>query len=185
LLDLEKRRNLEISHPLFAAIHNKVPINIGTIQGGIWPSSVPDMVVAEGRVGLVPGESLQQLKVRLSDELADLARSDGWLRDHPPRIEWLDGQFAPAEIPTNSPLVTALAGCVQRVTGTPPRVAGVTYGADMRHFVNTGGTPCVMFGAGDVRLAHAPDESIALDDVMQAITITAQLIGDWCGMSRR
>jgi acetylornithine deacetylase len=57
----------------------------------------------------------------------------------------------------------------------------VTYGADMRHLVNTGGVPCVMFGAGDVRLAHAPDESIPIDDLLIAITTTAVFIANWCG----
>ena len=57
----------------------------------------------------------------------------------------------------------------------------MTYGADMRHFVNTGEMPCVMFGAGDVRLAHAPDESIPIDDLLTAITTTAVFIANWCG----
>jgi len=59
----------------------------------------------------------------------------------------------------------------------------VTYGADMRHFVISGGVQCVMFGAGDVRLAHAPDESIPLEDLLTAITTTALLIANWCGVS--
>ena len=58
----------------------------------------------------------------------------------------------------------------------------MTYGADMRHFVITGGVPCVMFGAGDVRLAHAPDESIPIEDLLTAITTTAVFIADWCGV---
>ncbi|HEV2108838.1 MAG TPA: M20/M25/M40 family metallo-hydrolase, partial [Thermomicrobiales bacterium] len=33
LLDYEAKRNAEIDHPLYAPIANKVPINIGTIQG--------------------------------------------------------------------------------------------------------------------------------------------------------
>jgi acetylornithine deacetylase len=40
----------------------------------------------------------------------------------------------------------------------------------------------VMFGAGDVRLAHAPNESIPLDDLFTAVTTTAVFIADWCGV---
>jgi acetylornithine deacetylase/succinyl-diaminopimelate desuccinylase-like protein len=40
-----------------------------------------------------------------------------------------------------------------------------------------------MFGAGDVRLAHAPDESISIEDLLTAITTTAVFIADWCGVS--
>ena len=54
----------------------------------------------------------------------------------------------------------------------------------MRHFVNTGGMPCLMFGAGDVRLAHGPNESIVIDDILKATTILALFIARWCGISR-
>jgi acetylornithine deacetylase len=181
LLDLERRRNEEITHPLYANLSNKAPINIGTIRGGAWPSSVPEEVVVEGRAGLVPGEDLESFKARFSDELATWARGDRWLRDHPPRLTWLNGQFAAADVPTDHPLVTVLSNAVSEVTSSPPQIAAVTYGADMRHFIHAGGMPCVMFGAGDVRLAHAPNESIAIDELLLAVEITASFIADWCG----
>ena len=89
--------------------------------------------------------------------------------------------FAPADVAVDAPLVQTLRGAWQRTHGTDARVEAVTYGADMRHFVLVGGTPCVMFGAGDVRLAHAPNESIPLDDLLTAVTTTAVFIADWCG----
>lgn len=183
LLAFEARRSREIDHPLYANIANKVPINIGTVRAGAWASSVPEFLVAEGRAGLVPGEQLETLKTALAAEVAALAAADPWLRDHPPRLEWLNGQFAPADVPLDSPLVTTLSAVWQRHTGAPPRIDAATYGADMRHFVVTGGMPCVMFGAGDVRLAHAPDESIPLADLFTATTITANFIAAWCGVA--
>lgn len=182
LLAFEARHNSEIAHPLYAGMRNKAPINIGTIRGGSWASSVPEFVVAEGRAGLVPGEDLDEFKERLAEEVARIASEDPWLRDHPPRLEWLQGQFAPADVAVDSPLVSTLGAAWRRVTRTPPRIEAVTYGADMRHFVVTGGTDCVMFGAGDVRLAHAPDESIRLDDIGTAIATTSVFIAEWCGI---
>ena len=182
LLDFESRHNRQIAHPLYAEMSNKAPLNIGTISGGAWPSSVPEAVVAEGRAGLVPGEDLETLKSQLAAELDGLADADPWLRNHRPRFEWLHGQFAPSDVPGNHPFVTAVQGAFIQVTGTNATVAAATYGADMRHFVNTGGMPCVMFGAGDVRLAHAPDESMPLDDLLTAVSTLAVLIADWCGV---
>ncbi|HEX5498305.1 MAG TPA: M20/M25/M40 family metallo-hydrolase, partial [Thermomicrobiales bacterium] len=75
-----------------------------------------------------------------------------------------------------------MANAHAAVNGSPPAIEAATYGADMRHFVNVGGIPCVMYGAGDVRLAHAPNESIALDDVGRAIEAIALLIATWCGV---
>ena len=181
LLEFEARHNGEIAHPLYDGMVNKAPINIGTVRGGAWPSSVPEWLEAEGRAGLVPGESLAGMKRALSDEVARLADADPWLREHRPRIEWRDGHFAPAEVAVESPLVHTLSAAWRRVRRAEPAIEAVTYGADMRHFVLVGGVPCVMFGAGDVRLAHAPDEAISLDDLVAAVAITATFMADWCG----
>jgi acetylornithine deacetylase len=183
LLEFEARRNAEISHPLYAGMRIKAPINIGIVQGGSWASSVPESLVAEGRAGLVPGEDLATFKTELATEIARLADADPWLQNHPPQVTWLDGQFAPAGVPADSPLVEALCEAWQQTSASPARIEAVTYGADMRHFVNTGRVPCVMFGAGDVRLAHAPNESIVLDELLDAIKTTALFITKWCGVA--
>jgi acetylornithine deacetylase len=183
LLAFENRRNAEITHPLYEGMRIKAPINIGVVRGGSWASSVPEWLVAEGRAGLVPGEDVSTFKNELATEIGTLADADPWLRDHPPRVTWLNGQFTPAAVDVDSPLVETLRQAWQKTNSTPARIEGVTYGADMRHFVITGGVPCVMFGAGDVRLAHAPDESILIEDLLTAITTTAVFIADWCGLT--
>jgi acetylornithine deacetylase len=183
LLAFEARRNAAITHPQYAGMRIKAPINIGVVRGGSWASSVPESLVAEGRAGLVPGEDLATFKSELATEIARLGDDDPWLRRHPPQVTWLDGQFAPAGIPVESPLVKALCHAWEETSSWPARIEAVTYGADMRHILIAGGVPCVMFGAGDVRLAHAPDESIPLNDLFTAITTTALLIADWCGVA--
>lgn len=183
LLAFEERHNAEIDHPLYAGMPNKAPLNIGTIHGGAWPSSVPEFVTAEGRAGLVPGETLDELKAALLAEVAALAKADPWMRNNPPRLEWLDGQFAPAGIAAEHDMVATLRNAVQETTGQAPAIEAATYGADMRHFVNSGGMPCVMFGAGDVRLAHAPNESIPIEQLLAATTATAAFVAAWCGIA--
>ncbi len=183
LLAFEARRNVEITHPQYAGMRIKAPINIGVVRSGSWPSSVPESLVAEGRAGLVPGEELATFKTELATEITRLADADPWLRHHPPHVTWLDGQFAPAGVSVESALVEALCQAWQLTRSFPARIEAVTYGADMRHFVNSGGVPCVMFGAGDVRLAHAPNESIPVVDLLTAIATTAVFIANWCGVA--
>ena len=43
----------------------------------------------------------------------------------------------------------------------------------MRLFIGVGDTPCVVFGPGDVRLAHCADESVPLDEVEACARILA------------
>lgn len=182
LLAFEARRNAALAHPLYAHLANKVPINVGTLRAGSWPSSVPEWVVAEGRAGLLPGETIAGFKDAFAAEVGRIAAADPWLSGHPPAVEWLGGQFAPAEVPLPSPLVDALAAAHRAVAGEAPAIEGVPYGADMRHFIGVGGMPCVMYGAGDVRLAHAPDEAISLADLAGATATLAVAIAIWCGV---
>ena len=182
LLDFERRRNAAIDHPLYAPIANKVPINIGVVRAGSWASSVPESLIAEGRAGLVPGEDLDVFRDEFRAEIARAAAEDPWLREHPPAVEWFSGQFAPAEVPLDSPILRVLSDAHGAVTGAEPAVEAVTYGADMCHFIAVGGIPCVMYGAGDVRVAHHADEHVPLADLVTATKTIAVAIADWCGV---
>jgi acetylornithine deacetylase len=182
LRELEQERNGVLSHPLYDAVRNKVPINIGVVRAGNWASTVPESLVAEGRVGLIPGEEVDPFKDLVSERIATVAERDPWLREHPPELEWFGGQFAPAEIEPDAPICEAVKEAHERVTGEAPAVVGVPYGADMRLFIHFGGIPCVMYGAGDVNVAHAPDEHISINELLTATSTLACLLADWCGV---
>ena len=42
--------------------------------------------------------------------------------------------------------------------------------------------PCVMYGAGDIRVAHAPDEHLEVDELLTAAKVVALLLAEWCGV---
>jgi acetylornithine deacetylase len=178
---LERERNAALRHPLYEHLENKVPINVGIVRVGEWPSSVPESLVAEGRAGLIPGEEIGPFRKLVSERIRSVAEKDPWLREHPPKLEWFGGQFAPAEVPADAPICAAVGRAHERVTGRQPQVEGVPYGADMRLFVLFGGMPCVMYGAGDVNVAHAPDEHVSVNDLLTAAKTLACVLPDWCG----
>ena len=182
LRELEQERNAVLSHPLYEGIQNKVPINVGVVRAGNWASTVPESLVAEVRVGLIPGEEVEPFKDLVSARIAAVAERDPWLREHPPELIWFGGQFAPAEVPPDAPICEAVKKAHERVTGAEPLVEGVPYGADMRLFIDFGGMPCVMYGAGDVNVAHAPDEHVSVTDLLTAASTIACLLVDWCGV---
>jgi acetylornithine deacetylase len=184
LQELERERNATLSHPLYDDLENKVPINVGVVEAGNWASTVPESLVAEGRVGLIPGEKVDAFKDLVAQRIENVARRDPWLREHPPELRWFGGQFAPAEVEPGAPICEALKRAHERVTGEKPPVEGVTYGADMRLFIHFGGMPCIMYGAGDVRLAHAPDEHVSVTDLLTATSTIACLLAGWCGVDQ-
>jgi acetylornithine deacetylase len=182
LLAFEAERNLTLSHPLYDGMANKVPISVGIVRSGVWPSTVPESLIAEGRAGLIPGEEVEAFQQAVAERVTAAANRDPWLREHPPRLEWFSGQFAPAETPVDAPISQAILSAHERVTGATPRVEGVAYGADMRLFTLFGDMPCVMYGAGDVAVAHQVDEQISISDLLTATKTIACLLIDWCGI---
>ena len=68
------------------------------------------------------------------------------------------------------------------MTGAAPPVEGVTYGADMRLLVNVGRIPTVLFGPGDVRVAHMPDEYVPIDDLRSAAETLIVAALRFCGV---
>ncbi len=173
---LEADRNAHVADPLFASDTLPFALCMGRLRAGIWPSTVAEELVCEGRYGVAPDEDLTVARSALESAVAEAGRADAWLRDHPPRVEWVGAQFAPARTAADDPIVTAVAGAYVAVTGEPASLGGMRFGADMRLLVNQGGIPTVLFGPGDVREAHRPDESIAVADLLtatRALVVTA------------
>jgi acetylornithine deacetylase len=76
-------------------------------------------------------------------------------------------------VPSDHLLPVGLAQVVADVTGRRPALLGEPYGADMQMFVNVAGTPCVIFGPGDVKVAHSADEHVPLDEVETCARVLA------------
>jgi acetylornithine deacetylase len=170
------------SDPLFAAYRLPWPIEVGTVRAGDWASSVPDKLVAEGRFGVAIGEAPAAARRAFEDAIARAAAADAWLREHPPTVEWWGGRFDPAVTSSADPIVTAIIEAAKAVTGSSPPVEGVTYGADMRLLVNVGRVPTVLFGPGDVRVAHMPDEYVPIDELRTAAQTLILTALRFCGV---
>lgn len=179
----ERERNAALRHPLYDGFANKVPINVGVVKAGNWASTVPEVLHAEVRVGLLPGEELGAFKRQVADRIQAAAARDPWLDQHPPLITFFGGQFIAAETPADAPICEALRRAHRAATGAELRTEGVTYGADMRHFIAFGGMPCVMYGAGDIKLAHAPNEYLPVAELQIAVKTVAGLLVEWCGVA--
>ncbi len=182
--ELETRRNGVLgADPLFSGYPVPFPISVGTIQGGDWASSVPDHLTFEGRFGAAPGEDLAGARKALEAAVEEAARSHPWLREHAPRVEWWGQQFEPAAIPSDHALVDTVAGAAGAVMEAEPRLQGMTYGADMGLLVNHGSIPTVLFGPGDIRRAHQPDEYVEVAELMAAARSLAVTVMRFCGVA--
>lgn len=183
LIDLERRRHEQVD-PLMARFPLAHPLSIGTVRAGDWASSVPDLLVAEGRLGVAIGEPVEAARAQLEQAVAEACARDPWLRDHPVEVEWWGGQFASGRLPPASDLPARVAAA-HLAAGAPtaPEVYGAPYGSDLRLLTGLGGIPTVQYGPGDAAVAHGPDEFVLIDEVVACARTLALLALDICGVA--
>jgi acetylornithine deacetylase len=143
-------------------------VNLGVFRGGIHPSVVAgaalmslnmsypaaDAVAAEaaGRgFGNAPGRE------RFEALVQERCRQDPWLREHPPRIDWIK-DLIPFELPETHPLVQDLAAAHRQVLGQEPAVVVNPAWSDACYLPRFAGTPAVVYGAGTPGQAHSAGE---------------------------
>lgn len=180
IIKLEKERHQSFNVKYYKLSDRVAPINIGTIKGGEWHSTVPESVMVEGRFGVFPGESALDAKNAFENHLKKVANSDVWLKENPPILEWFEGQFESGQTNVNHSIIRALKHAYKNVNNNSAILEGVTYGSDLRLFTNHADIPAVLFGPGDVRLAHSANEYIEIEEVLTCVKIITNLIIKWC-----
>ncbi|WP_083587188.1 ArgE/DapE family deacylase [Agrococcus sp. Marseille-P2731] len=180
LLDLERARN---AHPdrLFDGNPLPYPISIGTVRAGDWASSVPDLLVAQGRLGVQLGEPVAGARAALERAVAAACERDAWLRDHPVHVTWPGGQFASGQLDAAHPLVDEVIGAIRHIEHREAGLTGAPYGSDLRLYAGMGGIPTLHYGPGDVRYAHAPREQVQIDELIATTRTLAVLAARRCG----
>ena len=164
LLELERRR-CAAPDPLMAGYRIAYPLSIGTVRAGDWASTVPDLLVAEGRYGVALDEDPADARAAFEDAVDAACAAHPWLREHPVRVTWWGGQFASGRLPVGHDLMPLVQGAWADATGRArPAERGAPYGSDLRLYAGAG-IPTLHLGPGDVRRAHTAGEYVPLDEV--------------------
>jgi acetylornithine deacetylase len=181
----EAARNAAETDPLMTALGLPYPTIIGKIEGGEWASTVLDRVVAEGRYGVKLGQTWRDAEADLRSAIDAACAADPFLRDHPVGLEITGGRFSSSRVPADHPLPVAVAAAVEATLGRRATFLGEPYGADMRLLVNEGRTPTVIFGPGDIRVAHSANEHVPLAEVADCARVLAAWVLRELGASER
>jgi acetylornithine deacetylase len=180
LHDLQTQRNRTVE-PLMREYPIPYPIGVGRVQAGDWSSSVPDLLVAEGRMGLRIDEDPAAARLEFEQVIVAVSERDPFLRDHPPVVTWSGGQFAGGQLPAGHGLRDLVATAAADVTGgRRPRERGAPYGSDLRLYQGAG-IPTLHYGPGDVRLAHGPNEAVDVDEVVRVTQALVLSVVRACG----
>jgi acetylornithine deacetylase/succinyl-diaminopimelate desuccinylase-like protein len=187
LRQLEDEWGLTKQHPLFEPGH--FTIHPGVVTGGPYGVLVPfvisEFMTIEYCVWYHPEEDPEDVKREIEQHIARAASMDVWLRGHPPVLDWKMNW--PANTPEADEITAATCAAHERsAAGTrfegPAVVCGFAAVEDAS-WLTIGGTPAISYGPGDLRVAHADDEYVLIDEVLCAARTYALLAMDWCGVS--
>ena len=184
LQQLEMNRNQKINDPLYEGTPIPIPINIGKIYSGQWPSSVPDLAIIEGRMGVAPNETMENAQKEMEACLAKLAIKDLWFTENPPVIEWFGGRWQPGNLDLGHTLIQTVSRSFQKIKGSAPIIEASPWGTDGGILSSAGQTPVVVFGPGVTEVAHDTNEHIVIDDVFEAAEVIALTLLEWCGVDK-
>jgi acetylornithine deacetylase len=173
LRELEAERNATVD-PVMRRWRPAYPLEIGVVRAGDWSSTVPDLLVAEGRFGVALDEPVSAARAALEAAVAAASAADPWLAEHPVHVEWWGGQFASGRCRDDG-----FVARVRAATDAAPAVYGAPYGSDLRLLAEAG-IPTLQYGPGEARYAHAPDERVPVAEVQRCAETLVRLALDWC-----
>ncbi|MED1825254.1 acetylornithine deacetylase [Brevibacillus agri] len=185
LQELERDWAVMKAYPGFAAGSNT--INPAVIEGGRHAAFIADRCALWITVHFYPNESYEQIIREIEDHVGRAAAADLWLRDHPPVFRWGGrsmieerGEIFPSlELDTEHPALAQLQAAYESELGEAPVVDMSPTVTDAGWFAHAG-IPAVLFGPGELKHAHAVDESIDPDQLVRFAQIMARFIANWC-----
>ena len=128
----------------------------------------------------MPDESIDKANSDLEKFIMNVASTDPWMRDHPPKVEFIGMTYEGASVDPRHPIVRTLVEASRLCSNAEPKVSVGHSGCDMRLYTNHADTPSVVFGPGDPLLAHAVDEYVSIENYLNAIKVLAMTMVDWC-----
>jgi len=179
------------SHPLMPPGLNT--INPGVIRGGSGlgpdglpaimtnPAIIPDTVVIDLDMKFLPNETSAQVRADFEAFVANFAKMDLWMRDHPPTVQWELGglHFPPMDTPVDHPIVQSLLSAGSAL-GLEPRLRGLEAVCDAAHYAQAGVAGVVFGPTGDG--IHGDNEYLDLASLGTTAKIIASAVIDWCGV---
>jgi len=166
--------------------HQQQPVSVWIckIVSGLWGKSVPIAIANQVQIFVylqtVPGEPLELVRNQFQTWNSEISKKYPDLFPKPPAFEFTMRQMEPSFVPSDHPLVTTLSRSIEAQTGKKPNIQGSPAPCDMFAFNNHFNIPCAWFGPGGGN-AHAPDEYVEPDSVVDCAKCLLRFLGDWCG----
>ena len=179
LLGIERRFNASDAADRGDAGQAPFALVIGKVNGGHYETVTAGEVVLRGGAYFAPGVgSIHDVMQSFRDAVAQANRDDAFLAQSPARLEFLHHDDSTWQAPEIA-VATAMGRVLSRRRGHGAVRPG-PFACDMRHLVNQGGIPSIIFGPGTIAQAHKPDEHIDVREYLDCIEHLIEFIFEWC-----
>jgi acetylornithine deacetylase/succinyl-diaminopimelate desuccinylase family protein len=152
-------------HPLLG----RPTANVGVIDGGSAVNTVAETCRFSIDRRLLPGVTESDAEEELRRHI-DAAGVDGLRYQLDPLVY---GEAS--ELPLDHPWVGTVGDAIRRATGHRPETIGMSFATDARFVRNQAGIPTVVCGPGEIRQAHANDEWVGVERLVDATAAYAEL----------
>jgi len=180
------RRERAVVPPPYRAMADPSPVLLTQVSSGplgpTHPIATPSACTLEVYIQPMPGESRESIEREFFGFLDSLCRSDAYFAKHPLRrhypYRWIPG----SSIPADHPLVSCARTAAATVLGHEVQAQVAPYPCDLYLFNDLFHIPGILLGPrGDH--AHAPDEYVLIDDLVDVTRIYMLTALAWCNDS--
>jgi len=165
-------------HPLIGP----AVMNFGVIRGGTQPSSVADHCIIQIDRRWIPMEKLERVLGEYTDIIHELEAEVPNFRCTMKRVEsnMATMDHMPMEIALDDPLVTDLKAAVEGAGISRVEIAAFGGWTDASLISNFGHIPTVVFGPGDLSVAHSRCEYIPVEELRLGTLAYTLLAASFC-----
>lgn len=154
---------------------------IGKVSGGTYETATAGEAVLRGSAYFAPSAgSVTDVMSSFRAAIAKANASDPYLSTNGACLEFLHHDDSADQSPD-----IAVAAAMRELLaerGDDARIHPGPFCCDMRHLVNQGSIPSIIFGPGAIAQAHKADEHISLREYLQCIDRLIDFIPRWCGV---
>ncbi|ADF37746.1 acetylornithine deacetylase [Priestia megaterium] len=184
LQELERHWAVTKSYPGFLPGTNT--INPAVIEGGRHAAFIADECRLWITVHYYPNESYDQVSKEVEEYILAIAKADPWLKDNLPTFEWGGtsmiedrGEIFPSlEIDENHAGVQLLANTHEQIEGKKPPIDVSTSVTDGGWLADAG-ISAAIYGPGNLANAHAVNEQLDMNQLIQYTKVMVQFIYTW------
>lgn len=174
---------VEARHPRFCDHPHPINFNVGRIEGGEWPSSVPTHCKLQIRIGYYPGRKASEIRSEVEEVLRCAHARHPHAKQVTYEVSYAGFQADGVVVDMSQPLIRTLVDCHQSVRHEEPAEFAFTATTDVRFFHLYGGIPSTCYGPIGTSI-HGIDEWVSIDSMQHVAAVYALFIARWCGLNR-